>query len=373
MGLDPATMMIGSQVIGGLMGSDAASSAADAQSNAANQATQAQLQMYNTGVQLESPFRQFGTGGMNKLAYLMGISPNGYSSADQNAQIGPNGVLGAGSSPTGTAAPAATIPQAGVTQPQGTTETAAQIRQRLAPQFASRLSDAYDGTQMNADLNAAVQQELARQQQASQVHASTGGLPASQASTPSVVSPTGQPAAGSPAATDPAYGSLLRNFGPQDFQLDPGIQFQLKYGQQALQNSQAAKSGALSGEALKGLIGFNQDYAGLGYQSAFDRYNANRNFTLGSLMDVARLGQAAASNTVNSGSSYASGIANTMTGAGNAQAAGIIGSTNALSGGLTGAGNAYLLRNLLPSSAGAASGVPANPYVLSGNPMAYAG
>lgn len=142
-------------------------------------------------------------------------------------------------------------------------------------------------------------------------------------------------------------GDLLHSFGAQDFQMDPGYQYQLKYGQQALQNSQAAKDGVLSGGALKGLIGFNQDYAGQAYQSAFDRYNANRKFTLGSLLDMTNLGQSAASNTAQTGPGFSSGIAQSITGAGQARAAGSVGVANALSGGLGGASNAYFLSSLL--------------------------
>jgi hypothetical protein len=323
------------------MASDAASSAADTQANAANQATASQKAMFDKTVQLENPYNMAGQGAMNKLAFLLGISPNGYSSSDPNATIGPNGVV---SQASASAAPAAPV------------ETADQIRARLAPQYSQsgsapqldssllkllpddRQNAIYQAS--NPQLEAAVQQELARQQATPQA---TGM---------GQIGSNGLPAGGT---SDPAYGSLLHNFDLSDFQLDPGIQFQLKYGGQALQNSQAAKDGVLSGAALKGLIGFNQDYAGQGYQSAFDRYNANRSFTLGSLMDMTKLGQSAASNTVNNASGFSSGIANTITGAGNALAAGQVGSANALSSGISGAGNAYFLRNML-GGGGSATG-----------------
>lgn len=153
------------------------------------------------------------------------------------------------------------------------------------------------------------------------------------------------------------FGSLAKPFSMSDFQLDPGIQFQTQQGNLALTNSAAAKNGVLSGGALKDFIAYNQGMAGTGYQSAYDRYMANKQFTLGSLMGQAQLGQTAASNGSTGGSSYASGISGTITGAGNAGAAGTMGAANALSGAATSAGNGYALSRLL-NGGSATGGVP---------------
>jgi hypothetical protein len=139
----------------------------------------------------------------------------------------------------------------------------------------------------------------------------------------------------------------VKPFSMSDFQLDPGIQFQTQQGNQALMNSQAAKNGTLSGGALKDLIAYNSGMAATGYQSAYDRYMANKQLTLSSLMGVAGLGQNAAANTGNNSATVSNGIAGTITGAGNAQAAGTIGQANALSGAAQGAGNAYFLSSLM--------------------------
>lgn len=317
-----AAAMIGSAVVGGAISAAGSKSAADTQANAANSATQSQRDMFNQTVGLESPFRNAGVGASDKLANLLGIAP---SSVQQGAAVGAPG-----------GAPAA---YGG--------ETADQIRARLQPQFMKSPNvitpvgaDPEYQTQMPSDysnvdqagLDAAVQAEMQRQQQQSIPTASTGGLPS---------------APGASAAGGPGFGSLLKPFDMNDFQMDPGTQFRIKYGNQALQNSQAAQNGVMSGSALKDLIGFNQDYAGLGYQSAFDRYMANKSFTLGSLNDMANRGQAAAGNTVNSAGQFSSGISSTIQGAGNASAAGTVGMANALSGAATGSGNAYLLSNLL--------------------------
>lgn len=171
-----------------------------------------------------------------------------------------------------------------------------------------------------------------------------------------------QVAAPAPSA---AFGSLLKPFSMEDFHLDPGIQFQTQQGNLALTNSMAAKNGSLSGEALKALIGYNQGMAGTGYQSAFDRYMAGKQFTLGSLMDMSKLGQGAASGVTSAAPSFSSGISNTITGAGNAQAAGTVGSANAISGGIQGAGNSIFLNSLLKNNNNADLG---GPITTSANP-----
>jgi len=128
--------------------------------------------------------------------------------------------------------------------------------------------------------------------------------------------------------------------------MDPSYQFQLQQGQQALQNSQAAQDGALSGAAMKGLIQYNQNFANTGFQNAFNNYQTQNQNIYNRLAGLAQLGQNAASNTGMTGAGMASGIANTITGAGNAQAAGMMGIGNALSGGLNSGMGYYMLNNL---------------------------
>jgi hypothetical protein len=132
--------------------------------------------------------------------------------------------------------------------------------------------------------------------------------------------------------------------------MSPAYQFQLEQGRQALQNSQAASDGALSGAALKSLIRYNQDYANNGFQSAFNNYQTQNQNIYNRLAGLAQLGQNAASNTGMTGAGMASGIANTVTGAGNAAAAGTIGMGNAMSGGINNAMGYYMMNNLAGSN-----------------------
>ena len=144
-------------------------------------------------------------------------------------------------------------------------------------------------------------------------------------------------------------GQLGGTFSAQDYlnNQDPGYQFQLQQGQQALQNSQAAQNGIMSGSAMKDLINFNQGTAATGYQNAYNRWLQQQQNTYGQLSGVASLGENAAAGLGNTGASYANGMSNTITGAGNAQAAGQIGSANAINGGLNNAMGYYQLSNMM--------------------------
>src|SRR5574337_209590 len=172
-----------------------------------------------------------------------------------------------------------------------------------------------------------------------------------------------------------ASGALGGNFTPADYlaNQDPGYAFQLAQGQQALQNSQAAQDGVLSGSALKGLINYNQGVASTGYQNAYNRWLQSQQNTYNQLAGVASLGESAAAGAGTTGAAYAGGISNTITGAGNAQAAGTIGSANAISNGLSnGAGYMYL--NSLLNSPSPAVTMGSNPSGYNGtlnNPSAF--
>jgi len=148
------------------------------------------------------------------------------------------------------------------------------------------------------------------------------------------------------------YGALVKPFDAQTFEQykDPGYNFQLQQGQQALQNSQAAKDGVLSGAALKDLIGFNQGMANTAYQNAFSRYMSQNDATYNRLSSLLGIGENAAAGVGNTGAQVTSNIANTLTSGANAQAAGIVGSANAINGGINNAAGYYALSNMLGGS-----------------------
>lgn len=108
---------------------------------------------------------------------------------------------------------------------------------------------------------------------------------------------------------------------PFDFQADPGYQFRLNEGQRGLERSAAARGGYLSGNALKGLNQYNQNFASNEYNNAFNRWSANttnefnRHNTTQSnqfnkLASLAGLGQSAVGQVGNAGAQYANASSN---------------------------------------------------------------
>jgi hypothetical protein len=143
----------------------------------------------------------------------------------------------------------------------------------------------------------------------------------------------------------PGYGSFIQPFTAQDYfaNQDPGYDFQLKTGGQALRNADTPGVGSISGQSLKDLMTFNQGTAATGYQNAFNRYTTQQNNVWSRLSGLAVTGQNAASNTGTAGTQLGTGIAQAQAGAAASQAGGIIGATgNLQSGANTYAGLQYL-------------------------------
>lgn len=130
------------------------------------------------------------------------------------------------------------------------------------------------------------------------------------------------------------YGSMMRNFGQEDFQQDPGYGFRMSEGLKALDRSAAARGGLISGAALKGAQRYGQDMASQEYQNAFNRYQTNRSNMLAPLVGLQNLGQSAASNMGNAGANYANNAGNLMQQGAAAQGAGSVGIANAFNSGL---------------------------------------
>jgi hypothetical protein len=164
-------------------------------------------------------------------------------------------------------------------------------------------------------------------------------------------------------------GELASTFTPQDFlnNLDPGYQFQLQTGGQALRNADTPGVGALSGPALKDLMAFNQGMAATGYQNAFNRFQTTNQNIFNRLSTIAQLGQSAASNVGTAGTQLGGGIAGAQAASAGSQAGGIVGATSAL--GSSAVPLAYLLNQQQPGG-GYTYGAPAEQY---GPPVSAAG
>jgi hypothetical protein len=145
------------------------------------------------------------------------------------------------------------------------------------------------------------------------------------------------------------------SYTAQDFQTNPGFQFALQQGQQALQRSAASKAGVLSGAAQKELANYTTGAAEQGfgtayqqalqayqtnYGNAFNTYEANQQNAYSRLAQQAGQGLSATGQANQAGMNYANMSGQYAVGAGNAAAAGTLGSANALASGLTGSTSA---------------------------------
>lgn len=119
--------------------------------------------------------------------------------------------------------------------------------------------------------------------------------------------------------------NYLRPFGMSDYQEDPGYKFRLDQGLKAIQGSAAARGGLLSGNALRGISRYGQDYASNEYQNAYNRYNQDQSNSFNRLAAISGVGQAANNALGQAGQNYAGQVGNiTMQNAdnvGNAQLA----------------------------------------------------
>lgn len=137
-------------------------------------------------------------------------------------------------------------------------------------------------------------------------------------------------------------------FTAAQFQQDPGYQFQLQQGQNALTN-QASNTGGMNSNNLKGLLGYSQGLANTDYQTALGNYmsqfqqgNAVRQQNFTDLSNLSQTGANAGQGLGSQSASVGSQIGNNIVGAGQATASGQVGSANALTNGLSNGYNAYL-------------------------------
>ena len=171
-------------------------------------------------------------------------------------------------------------------------------------------------------------------------------------------------------------------------QNDPGYQFRINQGLQALQNSAAARGGLLSTGTAKNLIDYSQGAASQEYGNVFNRalqsygtnfntFQANQGNLYNRLMGLTGVGANAATNLNNVTSSGTQSLANLIVGnqqlvgndimgIGNAQAAGTVGQANAYGGALGNAANTiggtYTLAKLLGAQNASNSGVVTDPF-----------
>lgn len=200
---------------------------------------------------------------------------------------------------------------------------------------------------------------------------------------------------GTPAPTFTPYQAYKPMTADQMEQLDPGYQFRINQGLQAVNNSAAARGGLLSGATLKELNNYAQGQASSEFQNAFNRnltnwqtgfnannsnfanrlqdwnnkysaymnnfatqygrwadqnniFNQNRDAAFGKALTLSNLGQGAAQFQGQMGMNYANAQNAATAAAANARAAGTVGSANAWGNALSGLGNSAMTLGMLP-------------------------
>lgn len=142
-------------------------------------------------------------------------------------------------------------------------------------------------------------------------------------------------------------GSLMQNFGMDQFQADPGYQFRMDEGMRALEGSAAARGGLLSGATMKAIQKYGQGVASQEYGNAYNRYTADQTNQYNRLAGLVNTGMGATNQTSNAAANFANNASSNIIGAGNAAAAGQIGTANALVGGINSGINAYQNNQLM--------------------------
>jgi hypothetical protein len=144
--------------------------------------------------------------------------------------------------------------------------------------------------------------------------------------------------------------------------LDPSMDFRRRLGEQTTARMLNVGGGAISGNTLRGLEQFGQDFASTEYGNAFNRFQNERTNIYNTLANIAGMGQNAVNTGVQASQQAAGNLGQLAVGMGQTQAAGTIGSTNALTGAIQGTGNLFYLNDLMkgqqPAVTPAAMGAP---------------
>lgn len=119
-------------------------------------------------------------------------------------------------------------------------------------------------------------------------------------------------------------GLMNRSFTGADALADPGYQFGLQQGMQALDHRVAAAGGRVSGAALKAAQRYGNDYASTKFGEAYQR----RQDSLNRLAALAGIGQTSTANSAAAGAASSNAISSLISSQGNATAAGQIAQGN---------------------------------------------
>jgi hypothetical protein len=171
------------------------------------------------------------------------------------------------------------------------------------------------------------------------------------------------------AALNAQMPNLTRNFTMADFQQDPGYQFDLQQGQQAMQRSAAAQGMLNSTGTLQDLNNYAQGMASNEYGNAYNRFRQGQQQTYNMYSGMAGSGQNAAAG-MGAMAMQNAGIMgqNTMAGA-NAASAGQVAQGNTFSNMLNTGANTYGNGVIMNKLFGGGGGMPIPQYDMGASMM----
>jgi hypothetical protein len=140
-------------------------------------------------------------------------------------------------------------------------------------------------------------------------------------------------------ADDPYFSRQFTN-ADLNANLAPGYEFRLGQGQRANLQTANLSGGAMSGNALRGMQDYTQNFASGEYANAFNQFQAQRTNIYNQLKGIADMGLTASTGQANAMIGTGTNVANISSGLGNAQAASQIAQGNAYTNAIGGMTNA---------------------------------
>lgn len=392
-----AVAVAGVGLVGSVMSSNAAGKAADQQSQATAQSNALQRYMFDQNQALQMPTINTGNAARDRLSYLLGLSPTGYSGNTGGAPtltydqlrsqlLGQYTRTGSANAPA--AAPPANPQEFMDRFTQAGKDYYANNTQPLQPgQGPGYWAPGVGvGTSQNASAGEAPQQWISTNGNQASSSIDESGLD-TEIKRRLAEQDAARQAQLDAAKNDPNYGRLSQQFQfdtytpdkfsytGEDLYKDPSYLFRLQQGQKALDRQGAAAGRYLSGAQLQASSDYNQGAASQEFQSAYQRalgtfstnegnrsnafntnqgnrfnaYQANFNNAVNPLLSLAGAATLGSQNLGSAGASMANQVGNNLTSQANATGAAGIASANQISSGLTGAVNGYQQNQLMNS------------------------
>jgi hypothetical protein len=296
-----ATAIVGGAVIGGYMTSQAAKSAAQTQADAAARAQGQLLATGSAAADLYNPYASKGTQALNMLNYGLGDT---------------------------------SIQKAGAVRPPVSNVPAGYSL--TPPPSADGMGRAYTTVMPSEGNTWAYNNETGERIEIPKAVAAPTA-PSDQVTVPSDI------------GFDRGY--FTRQFNNQDLNagLAPGYEFRLKQGLGANLQASNVTGGAVSGNALRSMQDYAQNFASGEYGTAFNQFQAQRSNIYSNLQNIANMGLTATTGQANAMIGTGTNIANITSAAGNAQAASQIAQGNIYGNIANTAGNAaayYAMNNM---------------------------